>query len=94
MEAAYISVAISVGSVLVGVGIFIGRTKSMGKDIAELDRAVHKHGNRLALIPEKPDDVYVRKDALAPALKAIDESLKRIEEQQQAIANGLIRGSA
>lgn len=83
---------------LVGLGVVIGRTRTLSgaviKDLKTLDAQVHKHANRLQYIPEKPDDVYARKDAIAPKLEAIDASLKRIEAHQDMMAQRFMNGGA
>lgn len=63
------------------------------KDLEQIDRTVHKHANRLALIPEKPDDVYVRKEALAPQLASMTAALERIERNQEALTQRFMDGA-
>ena len=80
-----IGLAIVVGSTLVAVALHAGKTRNMAetntKDIDALGDKVHKHGNRLSMIPEKPDDVYARKDTVAIELAHIRDSQERMEKQ-------------
>lgn len=64
------------GGTMVTVGVAIGKSLTTRRDI-------QAHAARLALIPERPDEVYARKDVIAVELTAIKESLDRIETAMQ-----------
>lgn len=82
------------GGVMVTVGIAIGRSLTTSRDIEALDGKFHKLSNKMQPYPERPDDVYVRKDAIQPKLDAIDASLKRIEAHQEMMAQRFMNGGA
>ena len=77
--------AVTVTTAIVGIALHAGKTRNMAetntKDLDALGDKVHKHGNRLQLIPEKPDDVYARQDVVAIELAHIRDSQARMEKQ-------------
>lgn len=80
MDAQTLIVAVSgLGSIAVGVAI--GRQMTVRRDINAIDSRVHRINNRLAAFPEKPDEVYARRDTVAIELAHIRESQERVEQQ-------------
>jgi hypothetical protein len=94
MDAMAVYTAIGGAGGVMAVGIAIGKSMTTSRDIGALADKVHKLGNRVNLIPERPDEVYVRKDAIAPKLEAIDASLRRIETHQEMMAARFMNGGA
>lgn len=92
MDAQAIYVVIGGASFVLTLGIFIGSRAVVQRDVASLDKAVHKLNERMSVIPAKPDEVYARKDVIAPKLEAIDASLKRIEMHQEMMAARFMNG--
>lgn len=70
---------IGTGGVFIVVGTAIGRQMTVRRDMTLLDKQIHKIGNKVAAFPDKPDEVYARKDVVAVELGHIRETLERIE---------------
>lgn len=91
---AIVGMSITLGTAIVIVTVYAvttrGKTSGNSRDIVRIDAVVHKHANRLALIPEKPDDIYARKETITPQLDAVRQSLERIEERQSKLVDRLM----
>jgi hypothetical protein len=78
---AQIIMMLGAGGVFLTAGTAIGLQMTVRRDINSLDGRVHKISSRLQVIPEKPDDVYARKELVAAEFSHIRESLERVEQQ-------------
>lgn len=86
MDAQVIWGAIGGGSVMVSVGIAIGKSMTTARDLAELATKVTDIENwRIATLPRD----YVQKEALALQLKPLTESIAEMKVQQGDIARDL-----
>lgn len=91
---AYIGVAISVGGVLVGIGVYVGSTKRLVKDMADLDSRVSHRIRNIEQwksgLTAHLDLTYARKDTIDAKLESITDSLSEIKERQGKLIDRLI----
>lgn len=84
-----IGAALAVGAAIVGIAMHAGKSRSVADDAMHKARNVEAAHHAFTAVV---DHTYVRKDAIAPRLDAIDASLKRLEEQQAKVFDRLMGG--
>lgn len=94
-----VGAAVVVGSAIVAVAVHAATTRTMAettaKDVTEHDHKLRNFDNwRLNILPTDLNTNFVRKDAIAPKLEAIDAALKRIEAHQEMMAQRFMNGGA
>lgn len=77
------------GGVMVTVGIAIGKSMTTHRDIRNIDGRVHKLSNKLQAYPDKPDEVFARKDVIGAQLAAIHQSLEDVKGTLKTFRSGV-----
>ena len=71
------------GSMILGIGVVIGRQTNVRKDILKLAKKLHDLEDwRNATLPKE----YVQREALSLTLRPLTDALMRLEAQQESIA--------